>query len=63
MGNMLILFEIFSFATSESLLVSIPETAGLLVFGVGLAILAILMRSFLARGEKDKTDESVTKKA
>lgn len=60
---MVFLFEIGNSPTIESIAVSIPESLGLLVFGVGLAVAAILLRSILAKSEKAKSDEEATKEA
>jgi uncharacterized membrane protein YidH (DUF202 family) len=60
---MLFFIEIMSLAAFRTFLVSIPESVGLLAFGIGLVIIAVLIRSFLARGEKVETDDKVTKKA
>ena len=47
----------------ETLLVSIPESIGLLLFGVGLVVIAVVIRSFLSREKTEKADEKVTKDA
>ncbi len=47
----------------ETFLAAIPESIGLLVFGIGLVVMVVLIRSFLTRGETQKTDNEVTKKA
>ncbi len=58
---MLVVFNISMLATVEALLVSVPESIGLMAFGVGLVVIAVLIRSFLTRGEKGETDkESLT---
>ena len=57
------LFENVRMASVVSFLAAIPESIGLLVFGIGLVVMAVLIRSFLTRNETDKTDPEVTKKA
>ena len=56
MTVMLVLFEITDLAAAETLLVSIPESLGLLAFGIGLVAVAVLIRWFLGRGESQKGD-------
>jgi len=60
---MLILLQIPEFTTVETLLVSIPESIGLLVFGIALVGLAMFLRTILSREDVAKGDENVTKKA
>ncbi len=55
---MLAFVEIFDLAALETLFVGIPESVGLLAFGVGLIGLAVLIRKFMGRGETRNTDES-----
>lgn len=55
--------EIFDLAALETLFVGIPESAGLLVFGVVLISLVVLIRRFMARAETRTTDEKLGKKA
>lgn len=57
---MLALLRFTEFASVETLLVSIPESLGLLVFGVGLVVLAVFIRSILSRGDEEN---GVSKKA
>ena len=45
------LFEISVVGAFETLMVSIPESVGLLVFGLGLVLIAVLIRSMLAKHE------------
>ncbi len=54
---MVILFEIFNLAAIETLLVGIPESVGLLVFGIGLTAAAVLIRRLLGRRNVEKTDK------
>jgi len=60
---MFYLFEITIPAAIETFLFAIPETVGLLAFGVGLVVIAVLIRSFLKRGDKQEPDKKVTKEA
>lgn len=46
---MFLLFEIGSSAGVEAMVVSIPESVGVLFFGVGLVVLAVVLRSFFGR--------------
>ena len=58
---MLIFVEIFNLASIKTLLVGIPETAGLLLFGIVLFATAILIRRLLGRGDEEKTNEKLGK--
>lgn len=60
---MLILFETTGFATFKMLLAGIPESLGLLAFGIGLVIIAVMIRRLLRRGDAQRTDEKISKKA
>lgn len=60
---MVVLLKIGEFVAFETLLVSIPESIGLLLFGVGLVVIAVVIRSFLSREKTEKADEKVTKDA
>ena len=55
--------EIFDLAALETLFVGIPESVGLLVFGIGLVGLVILIRRFMGRGETRTTDDNLGRKA
>lgn len=50
-------------ATLEALLVSIPETLGLLVFGLILIAAAALLRKFLSKGVEHEVEKKVGKEA
>jgi len=50
-------------AAPETLLVTLPESVGLLAIGISLVLAAVLTRSFLARGNRDKNNGEATKKA
>ena len=55
------LVEIFNIAAIRTLLVGIPESAGLLVFGVGLVLAAVLIRRLLGSKADDEADETFGK--
>ncbi len=58
MGDtMIYLLEIQILAADDSFFVSIPESFGLLTFGICLVVIAVTIRSFLARGAVDKKAE------
>ncbi len=46
---MFLLFEIGSPVGFEAMVVSIPESVGVLFFGVGLVVIAVVLRSLIAR--------------
>ena len=60
---MLFLLETGLLRMLQSIAVSIPESVELLIFGVGLAIVAVILRSFLAKVEKPKFDDDVVTEA
>ena len=60
---MLILFETTRLATFEMLLAGIPESVGLLAFGIVLVFVAVMIRRLLRRGDAQRTDEKISKKA
>lgn len=51
-------FEILDIAASGPLLIRIPESAGLLAFGVGLVSAAVILRWVLGKGETAKRDRN-----
>lgn len=59
---MLVLIEITYFVAIEPLLFGIPESVGLLAFGVALTVTAIIIRWFLGRGDVEKTEDDRRKK-
>jgi hypothetical protein len=59
---MVFLTDNMGLASIQALFLSIPETAGLLVFGLCLIGTAALIRRLLGRGEAEKTEQSVGKK-
>lgn len=58
---MFVLLEIVSFASIETLIVSIPESVGVLIFGVVLVLTALLIRRVLDSPKSGKADEKTTK--
>ncbi|MGB7203405.1 MAG: hypothetical protein WBD16_14250 [Pyrinomonadaceae bacterium] len=60
---MFIFFTFADLAAVEMMLVSIPESLGLLAFGVALVAVAVMGRWLLARGEEVKEKEEIRKKA
>lgn len=58
---MTVVVEILDIATIKTLLVGIPESIGLLIFGIGLAATAILIRWLLGRDDTEKTEEELRK--
>ena len=60
---MVIFFTSADLAAAEMMLVSIPESLGLLAFGVALVAVAVMGRWLLARGEEVKEKEEIRKKA
>lgn len=52
---MLLFFEIGNIAAVEAIALRIPESVGLLAFGVSLVVVAVSLRTFFARAEKAKT--------
>ncbi len=60
---MLALFEIANVGTVEAFIVSIPESVGILVFGIALVATAVLIRKLLGRGENETHEDKSAKKA
>lgn len=58
---MVVLLEIVNFAAIETLIVSIPESFGVLIFGGVLVLTALLVRRVMGRSEPVKTDEKTAK--
>lgn len=56
---MFVLFEIIDLGSIELLFAGVPESVGLLLFGVTLVVMAMLIRRFMARGERDEKSESL----
>jgi hypothetical protein len=53
------MFETLDIAVFQPLLLGIPESVGLLMFGVGLITMAMLLRWILGEGKEGKGDENV----
>ena len=51
---MLVRFLITDTGFGETLLVTMPESVGLLAIGIVLVLVAVLIRSFLSRGDREK---------
>lgn len=51
------------FASAETLLVSIPESLGLLVFGIALVVLAVVIRNYMSKNASEETGKKIVKKA
>lgn len=60
---MFFLFTIADFAAIEGLLVSIPESLGLLAFGIALVAAAVIGRWLLARDGESEDKKEIPKKA
>ena len=58
---MFVLLEIVSFASIETLIVSIPESVGVLIFGVVLVLTALLMRRVLDSPKSGGAEEKTLK--
>jgi len=57
------LIEMVNFAAVRTLLVSIPESFGLLVFGIALVTVAVMIRRLLSRMDVPKRNEKLGEKA
>ena len=55
---MFVFAEILNFAAIKTLLVGLPESAGLLVFGIGLVLTVVLIRRFIGGINQTKVDKS-----
>ena len=53
---MLVLIEITNFAAIEPILIGIPESVGLLAFGVALTATAVIIRWFLGRNDAESRE-------
>jgi hypothetical protein len=58
----MLLLEILNFAALRTLLVSIPETLGLMVFGILLTATAVVLRKLLKGHDVAKADEKAIRK-
>ena len=60
---MFILFENIGIAILDMLLVSVPESVGVLVFGLGFTSIAILARRLFDKAERIDRDENTGNEA
>jgi hypothetical protein len=60
---MFVFVTIADFAAIEVLLASIPESLGLLAFGIGLVAAAVIGRWLLARSDENEGKKEIRKKA
>ena len=58
---MFILFQNLNAASFDTLLVSVPESLGVLAFGLGFTSIAILMRRLFEKNEDAKPSENTGK--
>ena len=58
---MFVLLEIADFAAVKTLLLSIPESLGVLIFGVVLVLSALLLRKILRRTDAENRDRTTAK--
>lgn len=58
----IILIFILNLATIETLLVGMPESVGVLVFGIALVTTAVLIRRLLDQSDIENTGENSGKK-
>lgn len=58
---MFVLLEIADFAAVKTLLLSIPESLGVLIFGVVLVLSALLLRKILRRTVAENRDRTTAK--
>ena len=56
-----ILLKMTWLAVVEVLLAGIPESVGILVFGIGLVTVAVLIRRALGRGDAERNDKASKK--
>ena len=54
--------DIINFTAAATLLFGIPESIGLLVFGVGLTAVAVTIRWFLGRDDAERSKDKATGK-
>ncbi len=60
---MFFLLEIGNHMTLETLAVSIPESVGILIFGVLLVLAAVTLRAFLPKAEKSAIEKEAKEAA
>ena len=58
---MVIMFETLDIAVFQPLLLGMPESLGLLLFGIGLITMAMLLRWILGDSDDKKADENLGK--
>ena len=58
---MFIMFETLDIAVFQPLLLGMPESLGLLLFGIGLITMAMLLRWILGDSDEKKADENLGK--
>ncbi len=58
---MYIMFETLDIAVFQPLLLGMPESLGLLLFGIGLITMAMLLRWILGDSDEEKADENLGK--
>ncbi len=56
---MVIVFETLDMAAVEPLLLGMPESFGVLLFGIGLVTIAMLLRWILGRGDDEKGEDEI----
>jgi len=56
---MFLMFETLDIAVFEPLLLGMPESLGLLLFGIGLITMAMLLRWILGGNEEEKVDDNL----
>ena len=54
---MVLLLESNNIGILNAIAVSMPESIGLLIFAIGLVVVAVLLRSFFARAEEAKAEK------
>lgn len=59
---MFVFAEILNLAAIKTLLVGLPESAGLLIFGIGLVLTVVLIRRFVGPFTQTKMDGKLGKK-
>lgn len=59
---MALLLENSGIGALDMMAVSMPESTGLLIFAIGLVVVAVLLRSFFARSEKAKAEKESANK-
>lgn len=60
---MFVLFTLADLAAVELMLISVPESLGLLGFGVALIATAVIGRWLLGRGEEEQEEEEMPQKS